>query len=133
MNDSEFLHAFERCALPQSEWTHCAHVRMAWLYLRQEPLSAATPRVCDGIRRYNAAFDKLPAYHETITRGFLILIDWQMRQNARAESFEQFCVRNPDLLDSRLSSLLVHYRNETLFSVAAREAFVPPDLVPFPS
>src|SRR5262249_22465387 len=101
MNDTDFLHAFERCSLPQSEWTHRAHVRMAWLHLRQEPLAQAAPRVCAGIRRYNAAFDKLPAYHETITRGFLILIDHRMRQNAGELSFEVFCQRNPDLLDSK--------------------------------
>ena len=34
MTDDEFLAAFEAAAIPRKDWTHEAHVRMAWLYLR---------------------------------------------------------------------------------------------------
>jgi hypothetical protein len=33
MTDSEFLTAFEACRLRRQDWTHAAHVRLAWLYL----------------------------------------------------------------------------------------------------
>jgi hypothetical protein len=47
-------------------------------------------------------------------------------------SFADFREANPDLLDRTLSSLLVHYSREVLFSDEARRAFVEPDLVPLP-
>lgn len=31
MTDEELLAAFENCSLPHSEWTHRAHVRVAYL------------------------------------------------------------------------------------------------------
>jgi hypothetical protein len=133
MNDMEFLQAFERCVLPEKEWTHLAHVRMAWLYLRREPLLQVLPRVQAGIQRYNGAFNKAQAYHETITHGFLMLIDERLRRNDSGHSFEQFCAENPDLLDGKLSALLKYYRKDTLFSSTARETFVAPDLAPFAS
>ena len=34
MTDADFLAALERCTLPESEFTHAAHVRAAYLYLR---------------------------------------------------------------------------------------------------
>jgi hypothetical protein len=132
MTDEEFVVAFEQCTLPEEEWTHGAHVRMAWLYLRRGKLAEMVPLVRQGIKRYNATLNKTLAYHETITRAYLILIDDRMQGSGDAASFEEFCARNTDLLDSKLSALLRHYRKETLFSARARAEFVEPDLAPFP-
>src|SRR5262245_42180486 len=131
MTDEEFLKAFEQCTLPEKERTHCAHVRMAWLYLHRGAFCEMLAIVRNGIRRYNATLNKTLAYHETITRGFLILIDDRIRGAGGDGSFEAFCAQNPDLLDSKLTALLAHYRKETLFSSAARETFLSPDLSPF--
>jgi hypothetical protein len=132
MTDAEFLNAFEQCALPEESWTHRAHVRMAWLYLGKGTRGEVLPIVREGIQRYNGTLNKTLAYHETITQAYLILIDDRMRHHQGCTSFEEFCVANPDLLDG-LAALLVHYRRETLFSQAARQAFVEPDLAPWPS
>jgi hypothetical protein len=129
MSDEEFIVAFESCTLPREEWTHQAHVRMAWLYLGRQPLSNARRTVGEGIRRYNSVQLQKPlAYHETITQAFLTLI---AARRLVGEPFAAFCARNPDLLDGKLSALLVHYRRETLFSDRARQHFVEPDLAGF--
>lgn len=133
MTDADFLSAFERCVLPADEWTHRAHVRMAWLYLRRGTLDQVLPIVREGIKRYNATLDKSLAYHETITQGYVVLIDDRMQRDGGEASFDAFCARNPDLLDGRLTALLAHYRKETLFSPAARETFISPDLAPLPA
>jgi len=133
MTDEEFLSAFQRCTLAEEEWTHRAHVRMAWLYLHQGALAEMLTVVRNGIKRYNATLNKTLAYHETITGGFLILIHERMRRAGGDGSFEAFCDQNPDLLDSKLTVLLAHYRKETLFSPAARETLLSPDLSPFPN
>ncbi|MBX9789769.1 MAG: hypothetical protein K2Y37_12700 [Pirellulales bacterium] len=132
MTDEEFLAAFEQCTLPEKEWTHRAHVRMAWIYLRRGSLAAMLPVVRRGIQRYNATLNKHLGYHEMITRGFVILIADRIGRGAGGMSFESFCAENPDLLDNKLTALLAHYRRETLFSPAAREGFVTPDLRPLP-
>lgn len=133
MTDAEFLKAFESCALPESRWTHEAHVRMAWLYLREKPLAEAIPIVREGIKRYNASLKKNLAYHETITQAFLSLIDHRMSRGVGHTSFSDFREENPDLLDRNMPVLLMHYRKETLFSQAAREAFLNPDIAALPS
>ena len=128
MTETEFLEAFERCSLPEDQWTHAAHVRMAWLYLQRIPLSEAIPVVRDGIKRYNASLKKTLAYHETITQVFLQLISHRMQHSGGHQSFTDFCIENADLLDRNMTALLIYYRKETLFSQAASEAFVKPDL-----
>ena len=74
VTDEEFLDAFESCSLPEDQWTHQAHVRMAWIYLKRVPLPQAIPIVREGIVRYNASLKKSLSYHETITLAFLHLI-----------------------------------------------------------
>src|SRR5260221_520725 len=119
MTDNDFLIAFEHCSLPEEQWTHRAHVRMAWLYLRQKPLVEAILLVRHGIQRYNATLNKPLGYHETIMQALLGLISHRMQPAERDESFEVFCGRNPDLVNQSTSMLLAHYRKETLFSPAA--------------
>jgi hypothetical protein len=132
MTDDEFLTAFEELRLPRNLWTHEAHVRMAWLYLRDRPLDEVIPIVRGGIQRYNASLGNSEGYHETITVASLVLIDHRFGREAGKGSFADFREVNPDLLDRTLSALLGHYSREVLFSNQARRAFVEPDLIPLP-
>jgi hypothetical protein len=131
MTDEDFLAAFERCTLPRAEWTHAAHVRLAWLRLSRHPFGQALVAVRDGIRRYNAAHGS-DGYHETITVAFVALIRSRMTDAGSGEDFDGFRARNPDLLDRWLPVLARHYDPATLSSAAARERFVVPDREPLP-
>ena len=133
MTDEDFLQSFESCSLPEEQWTHSAHIRMAYLYLRRSPLSDAIAMVRKGIQRYNASLRKNLAYHETITQAFIVLIQHRIQMGSKQGTFEEFMAENPELFDRKMMVLLTHYRKETLYSPAARETFVSPDLVPFPN
>ena len=62
MTDDEFLLAFQTCAFTRPEWTHEAHVRMAWLYLTRFPFAEVLDRIRCGIRKLNAKIGQ-PAGH----------------------------------------------------------------------
>src|SRR5262249_28267371 len=148
MSDDEFLRAFEECQIARKDWTHEAHVRMAWLYLtRIESDAEVFDRVRDGIKRLNAEFvlqqqarcvilpDKEPdprgldGYHETITVAFVTVIASRI---IPGEDFAAFRDRNPDLFDRKFPALLKHYSPERLFSSPAKMEFLEPDLEPLP-
>jgi hypothetical protein len=129
--DDEFLTAFQAATLPPAEWTHAAHVRMAWLYLTRLSFGRALRKVRAGIRRYNAAQGST-GYHDTITAAYVRLIRARLSGPDGAETFAAFRTRNPDLLDRSLAPLLRHYSKETLFSLRAKERFVEPDREPLP-
>lgn len=149
MTDDKFLAAFESCRLARKDWTHDAHVRMAWLYLTRKPGDGdVLGRVRGGIQRLNAAFTRrqqilcraqpgkpkeMPTttgYHETITAAFVRLIATRVEAG---EDFDTFRARNPDLFDSKLSALLKHYTPKQLFSEQAKSEFVEPNLQPLPA
>lgn len=129
MTDDEFLAAFEATTLPRPEWTHQAHVRMAWLYLTRLPFAEAVQKARAGIRGYNAAQGNHIGYHDTVTVAFVRLIASRL---AAGEGFVAFLERNADLLDRQCPPLLRHYSRAKLESAEARAGFVEPDLLPLP-
>lgn len=134
MTDDEFLDAFECAAITREQWTHIAHVRMAWLYCRREAaLEAALARMRAGIPRLNAALGTAPhLYHDTVTCAFGTLVYGRATAPDAPIAWEDFRAAHPDLFDRAAPILHRYYRPETLAMDAARTGFVPPDLCAFP-
>jgi hypothetical protein len=125
MNDAEFLMALERCTLPAAQFDHAAHVRAAYLYLRDGTFGQAIDRTAVAIRRYAGSLGKADRYHETITIGFLALIRERICEHGDAGGWEGFAAANPELFDRGL--LLRHYPEQQLHSARARRVFVLPE------
>jgi len=126
-SDRDFIESFEACTLPEGEFRHADHVRLAWLYLRRLPAAEALARFSEGLRRFARAIGKPGLYHETITWAYLLLIRERMERSGPAEAWEGFASRNPDLLVWKPSILGAYYREETLRSDLARRVFLLPD------
>jgi hypothetical protein len=133
MHDDRLWDAFSRSRLPEKEWTHRAHLRVAWLFSRDHPLDDAHVLMRVGIIRLNAFHGLVETtsrgYHETITRVWLVIVR-SLMQRAAHESSEAFV----DAWASELGkdALLRHYSRERLMSVEARARFVEPDLLALP-
>ena len=124
MDDREFVARFEDCTLPPALFDHRNHVRLAWLYLKEEPLLTAMIRFKASLKRYAGSLGAAAKYHETITIAFLLLIHERM---GAAETFDQFADANADLFGPLLER---YYSKEALASEEARREFVMPDLSP---
>ena len=129
MKDEEFLEAFEDCTLCKEEWTHFAHVRMAWIYLNGLPVCDAITKISSGIIKYNLSQGNTVGYHDTVTIAFARLIATRVRVGRDWESFVQ---RNEDLFDKSKPVLLKFYSKKLLSSSEARAKFLSPDLAPLP-
>ena len=152
MTDDEFLLAFEACTIPRSEWTHEAHVRMAWLYLSRRPFTEALDRIRRGIRKLNDRIGQPPITHrapdfrkvhparlqherrpERLSRDdHGRPVADHRRPHRPDEDFAAFRAGNPDLLDRKLPGLFRHYSPALLWSPEARGWFVEPDLIELP-
>jgi hypothetical protein len=128
VHDPDFTRAFENCTLPSEQFHHRDHVRLAWIYLREQPLISALDRFATGLKRYAGSLGASAKYHETVTWAFLFLIHERM-QRGEAATFDEFAEANPDLFEPILER---YYRKETLASELARATFVMPDLGPSP-
>lgn len=127
--------AFERCTLPQAEWTHRAHLLMGLWYAARLPGSEALEAMRTGILRLNAVHGVITSpsggYHETITRAYMRLIG---RFVAEDRGPGDWAARAERLLahHGERDHLLRYYSRDRLMSAEARFGWVEPDLAPLP-
>jgi hypothetical protein len=126
-SDANLLQAFEACSLPEEEFHHTTHIRVAWLYLQHMELPTALQTFVTGLRRYATSLGKGDLYHETITYAYLFLIHERMHRLERPHAWTTFQQHNPDLFVYPSPLLEQLYRPETLSSDFARQIFVLPD------
>ncbi len=134
LSDEELLESFESCEIPHNEWTHQAHVRVAYLYLRRHGTHEGLSRIRSGIKALNAAHgtpDSLErGYHETITVAFVRLISKALSEDDRCSTSAELCERHPELLSKAILDRF--YSQNRLISTEAKAGFVEPDLMPLP-
>jgi hypothetical protein len=135
--DAEFLQQFERCTLPFEQWTHRAHVKVAYLYLVQHPFDDALKHIRTGIQRYNAANkvaeSATSGYNETTTHAFLHLVAAVI--HAYGETFptptaDAFCDTHSQLMTRHV--LRLFYSPQRRMHPLAKTQFIEPDLAPLP-
>jgi hypothetical protein len=137
MEDHELLQKFEDLSLPFDQWTHRAHVKVAFLYLRSHPFQEALTRVRCGIKAYNA-HNKVPegptsGYNETTTHAFLHLIAAIMSAYGPVmptPTADSFCDMHPQLLTKNV--LRFFYSPQQRMHPLAKTQFIEPDLAPLP-
>jgi hypothetical protein len=138
LNDDELLRRFEDLSLPFAEWTHRAHIRVAYLYLSRTDYATALGKIRRGIKAYNAA-NHVPesdtsGYNETTTCAMLQLVAATMAAYGPVmptPNADAFCDTHPQLMTKHI--LRLFYSPERRMQLNAKTEFVPPDLTPFPS
>ena len=89
MDDHSFLAEFEAAAIPSQRWSHRAHLRMAFLYLRDWPFPDALARIRSGILSLNRANNVQDTpesgYHETVTVAWARIIASTIRAHGPTE------------------------------------------------
>ena len=130
-DDLAFRDRFDAGLVAPAQFDHRAHLRLAFVYLCEGPVDAAMTRMRAALQAFLAR-NGVPAdkYHETLTASWLKAVQYFMDKATSAASFNGFLKQDDRLLDTRI--MLTHYRKDTLFSDAARAAFVAPDLQAIP-
>ena len=137
MDDDALLAAFEAAAVPRSQWTHRAHVKVAYLLVTRYRFDDGLRRMREGIKALNAVLGVLDTptggYNETTTVAFFTIVAatvaayGDVMPTADAEAF---CQTHQHLLSSTL--LRLYYSPTQRARPDAKTQFVEPDLAPLP-
>jgi GNAT superfamily N-acetyltransferase len=137
MTDEELLRAFEDRSLPFDQWTHRAHLKIAYLYVSRYPFEEALGRVARNIKAYNAANSRpdgpATGYNQTTTHALLHLV--AAVNEAYAEAFpaktaDEFCDLHPELMSKHV--LRFFYSPGRRMHPLTKLKFIEPDLAPLP-
>ena len=122
--------------LPREEWTHEAHLAATTYLVLRRPEIDLDEELPGIIRRFNMSVGGVNSdtegYHETITRVFLHGVRLFLSESDLQRPLSELV--NELLLSpmGRRDWPLRFYSRDSLLSVAARRAFVPPDLGALP-
>jgi hypothetical protein len=137
LDDEELLRRFQDCSLPFDQWTHRAHVKVAYLHLCKYSYAEALERICAGIRKYNAANNvpesETSGFNQTTTVAFLHLIAAVAGAYGRTHAVktaDEFCDMHPQLMSKHV--LRFFYSPQRRMDPKAKTEFVEPDLAPLP-
>ena len=129
----DFAARFQACAIPESAWTHAAHMVVGLWHVHRNGVDEALTRLRAGIRRLNESHggvnSETRGYHETITVAYARLLGQFLEAEPRAPLPDRVAA----LLDSPLAvkrMLLAFYSSDLLMSTTARAQWVEPDLAP---
>src|SRR5687768_4332226 len=101
-SDLEFRAAFEAGAYAPADFSHRAHVRLAYVYLATNDVERATTLMRGAIVNYLRHHGIAPTkYHETLTQAWILAVFHFMHRTTVAMSADDFIERTPLLLDSR--------------------------------
>jgi hypothetical protein len=121
-------------SLPQTEWTHAAHLAVGLWHVRTFGPAEALQRLRSGIRQLNethgVANTREGGYHETITRAYVTLLEQFLSRYSNDTALGPILA---GLLSSPLAhrdALLAFYSRDYLFGATARLAWAEPDLSP---
>ena len=121
--------------LAPTRWTHAAHVATAVYLIRVRTDLNPERDMPDLIRSYNLASGgantDTAGYHETLTQAYL----YETRRLLVEAGDGGLAASVNAVLDLGLADktwMARYWRTTTLMSVAARKAWVPPDLMPLP-
>jgi len=130
--DQEFRNQVETCEFPVVDFSHRAHLRLAYVYLVENDAETAVVLVGDTLTRLliHAGIEPSAKYHETLTKSWVLAVHHFMSHTESSSSADSFIGQHPEMLDSKI--MMTHYSAEVLFSDEARQQFVQPDREPIP-
>lgn len=131
MTDDDFVSAFLHGSLPPQQFHHRDHLRLTWCLVRRDGEKAATSEIATGIREFATRHGQAGKYHETLTRFWIRIVGHMVAARPEIADFETFLAAFPQLLDKNLPYR--HWRRETMWDAAARQAWVAPDLLALPA
>lgn len=129
-DDKAFLEQVAQGTLPVTLFTHKAHIRLAWLLLRENSPEVAIAKAAAGIQALVRENNITGKFHMTIT-GAAVEIVWSFQKNSDASEFDHFLKENPKLLTHFKDLLSQHYSEKLLKSEKATRCFLEPDLREF--
>ncbi len=130
MVDERFSEPLRNVMDQRNGFGHRQHVMLAWRYLVTTDQQTAQHWMRLAIRHVASAHGTPDRYHETLTTAWTQIVAAHNPGRVR-ETYDEFVSRCPDLLDKHLPER--HFSPGVLYSPAARDHWVDPDLVPLPS
>lgn len=130
-DDAAFESKFEKGNLPPSLFTHEAHLRLAYIYLRNYGEKKAAEKISREIEQFDRLHGRGDKFNKTITVAAIKVVHHFVGKS-KSKDFKSFIQEFPRLKTAFKELLRTHYSRDIFTSKTAKVQFIEPDLLPFP-
>lgn len=130
LSDEEFLSQFIRCELNPADFSHEAHLRLAWIDVRKYGLEQGEKKIQTQLKAFVEFVGAKDKYNATVTIAAMRVV-YHFMQKSTAENFKDFIAESPRLKNNFKELLDCHYSFDIFNSAEAKTGFLEPDLVAF--
>jgi len=128
--DAEFEQLFNTCKLPPSEFSHEAHLRLAYINIDKYGIEQAEENIQNQLKKFVAFAKAKDKYHTTLTIAAIRAIHHFMHKS-KSDNFHGFLFEFPTLKYNFKELMATHYSFDIFNSTKAKVEFLEPDLIPF--
>ena len=130
LSDKKLKNTISNCTLNPELFTHEAHLRLAWIHIKEQGLEHALCSITDDLKRYVKHIGVPEKYHVTLTVAGIYAVN-HFAQSSKSLSFKEFITDHPQLKSHFKELISSHYGFDIFTSHQARSEFIEPDLLPF--
>lgn len=130
LNDKEFEISFASTSFPPEVFSHEAHLRLAWIHIRNYGLDQAIKNINKQLFDFVNMLGAADKYNQTVTTAAVRAV-YHFMLKSNANSFQEFILEEPRLKNQFKDLLFSHYKTDIFKSEKAKIEYLEPELLPF--
>lgn len=130
LSDSDFEHQFMSCELSPSDFTHEAHLRLAWINITKYGIKQAEKNIQNQLERFVKFVGAKDKYNMTLTLASVKVV-YHFILKSESDNFKDFIAEFPRIKYNFKTLLNSHYGFDIYNSEKAKREYLEPDLIPF--
>ena len=130
LTDLEFEQQFIHCKLNPNDFTHEAHLRLAWIFINKYGIEKAMDIVQNQLKNFVKFVGAKDKYNTTLTIAATKAV-YHFMLKSNSNTFKDFITEFPRLKYNFKELMACHYGFDIFNSIKAKQEFLEPDLLPF--
>lgn len=130
ISDSEFIDHFNACILNPADFTHEAHLRLAYINIKKYGIKKAVIKIQEQLQRYVEFVGAKDKYNKTLTIAATKAV-YHFVLNAKSDNFKDLLLEYPRLKSHFKELMKSHYSYDIFNHDKAKSKYLQPDLLPF--
>ncbi len=127
-SDAEFKQHFEQAGLAPELFNHEAHLRLAYIHIKEYGVEKAIENICRQIAAFDQKFGDGTKFNVTITHAAVRAVHHFM-QKRKPKSFADLIENCPRLKTNFKDLIFSHYSWNIFQDELARKEYLAPDLI----
>lgn len=130
LSDAEFEQQFANCELNPGDFSHEAHIRLAWIHINRYGIEQAEKNIQIQLQNFVAFVGAKDKYNVTLTIAAIKAV-YHFWLKSGSDNFKDFIAEFPRLKYNFKELMDCHYGFDIYNSDKAKIEFLEPDLIPF--